>query len=404
MKICVISPSFYPAIVYGGPIISAYHTYEELAKLGVEIFVATTNANGKKKLEVEPNRYIPLKDRLFVKYYDDVVIGRFSWRFVFSVWQDIKGCDLVRMEDIFSTYIPPSLFFARLFRKPVLISARGVLSEWALRNKRVLAKKMWLALLINPFVSNVWWHATSEQEKREIQELYPAAKVIVIPNGTDIAQFGNARRLPGNDYLKKFVGVDRQPGKIVVSMGRLHKVKGFALLIEAFAGLLSDCGDATLLIAGEDDGERENLEIQIERFDLKGKAFLIGALKGQDKAEFFAGADLFVLSSYSENFGNVYLEAMAAGLLVVASKGTPWEQVDGIGCGKWVECSVDAVRSAMHEILAGDPEAMGKLAREYAQQYDWRNVAKEFESVFARMLGLSRPAMNEHLESDHAEQ
>ncbi|MBZ0093868.1 MAG: glycosyltransferase [Sulfuricella sp.] len=403
MKVCVITPAFYPAIVYGGPIISTYHTYEELAKLGVEVFVATTNANGKKKLEVEPNRYIPFNDHLFVKYYDDTVIGRFSWRFVFSVWQDIRGCDLVRVEDIFSTYIPPSLLFARLFRKPALISARGALSEWSLRNKRALAKKMWLALLINPFVRKAWWHATSGQEKREILELYPAAKVIVIPNGADVAEFGNARRLPGNEYLRKFAGVDRQPGKIVVSMGRLHKKKGFTLLIEAFGGLLSDFIDAVLLIAGEDDGERGSLENQIERLGLKGKVFLVGELKGQDKAEFLAGADMFVLPSYSENFGNVYLEAMAAGLPIVASKGTPWEQVERIGCGKWVECSADAVRSAMYEILAGDHGAMGKLAREYAQQYDWRNIARGFESAFAMMLGLPRLEMNEHPEIDHAE-
>lgn len=402
MKVCVITPSFYPAMVYGGPIISVYHTCVELAKLGVEVFVATTNANGTKKLEVEPNRYLPFNDHFFVKYYGDTVIGRFSWRFVVSVWRDIRGCDLVRVEDIFSTYIPPSLLFARLFHKPVLISARGVLSEWSLRNKRALAKKIWLALLINPFLGNAWWHATSEQEKREIQGVYPAAKVMVVPNGVDVALFGNTRRLPRNEYLKKFAGVDRQPGKIIVSMGRLHKKKRFALLIEAFADLLDYFGDATVLIAGADDGEKENLEKQIERFNLQGKVFLVGALKGQDKAEFLAGADLFVLPSYSENFGNVYLEAMAAGLPIVASKGTPWEQVERIGCGKWVEGSVDAVRSAMYEILAGDHGTMGQLAREYARQFAWRNIAREFESVFAMMLGLPRLEMNESPEIDHA--
>jgi glycosyltransferase involved in cell wall biosynthesis len=386
MKVCVIIPAFYPAIVYGGPIISTYHSYEELAKLGVEVFVATTNANGKKKLEVKPNTPITFSDRFFVKYYDDTVIGMFSWRFVFSVWQDIKGCDLVRVEDIFSTYIPPSLFFARLFRKPVLISARGVLSKWSLRNKRVLAKKMWLALLIKPFLRFTWWHATSDNERREILELFPLARVVVIPNGVDVAQFGNARRLPGIEYLKKFAGIDRQPGKIVVSMGRLHKKKGFALLIEAFGGLVVDFGNATLLIAGEDDGERVNLENLIEQFDLKERVFLVGSLKGQEKAEFLAGANLFVLPSYSENFGNVYLEAMAAGLPIIASKGTPWEQVDRIGCGKWVDCTVDAVRSAMHDILAGDPNGMGTLAKDYAQKCDWSNIAKEFTSVFGMMM------------------
>src|SRR5207247_284495 len=129
VKICVVIPSFYPASIYGGPIFSAYHTCKELATQGVDVFVSTTNANGNKKLEVVPNRLVRLRERFFVKYYDDAIIGRFSWRFILSVWKDIRACNVVRIEDIFSSYIPPSLLYARLFRKPMLISARGVLSE-----------------------------------------------------------------------------------------------------------------------------------------------------------------------------------------------------------------------------------------------------------------------------------
>jgi len=385
MRVCVISPAFYPATVYGGPIVSIYHTCLELANLGVDVFVSTTNASGTKKLDVQKNRFIRLRDRLQVKYYDDTIIGRFSWRFTCAVWGDIRSCDIVHIEDIFSTYIPPSLLFAKLFKKPILISPRGVLGFWAFRSKKVLLKKLWLALLIRPFLRDSWWHATSEREKVEILEFYPMAKVAVIPNGIDTEAFGKALGLPRNEYLRRYAKVNQGAKIVVVSMGRLHKVKAFDVLINAFAELIADFGDAVLLIAGADDGQRNDLENQITRLGLERKVFLVGEVSGQEKVDFLAGGDLFVLPSHSENFGNVYLEAMAAGLPVVASKGTPWSEVEGAGCGKWVENTVGATWSAMRDILKGDTKTMGKVARDYARRYDWRNIATQFRAVFCEM-------------------
>jgi len=386
VKICVVTPSFYPATIYGGSIFSTYHTCAELAAQGVEVFVSTTNANGGKKLDVVPNRAIRFGERFFVKYYDDTIVGRFSWRFILAVWQDIKACDVVRIEDIFSTYIPPSLLYAKLFSKRMLISPRGVLSKWALGSKKAFLKQVWLTFLIKPFLRKSWWHATSMQERAEILEFYPKAKVVLIPNGIDFDQFGRVQRLSRNQYMKRFAKVDRSPEIIVVSMGRLHKVKAFSVLVDAFARLLADAGDAALLVAGEDEGERRNLESQIARLSLTGKVFLVGEVSGQDKVDFLAGGDLFALPSHSENFGNAYLEAMAAGLPIVASKGTPWAEVEDAGCGKWVENTVEATYSAMKDILKGDAKAMGKAAMDHAKRYDWRNIAVQFKAVFSEMM------------------
>ena len=395
LRVCVVVPSYYPASIYGGPIFSIHHTCKELALQGVEVFVSTTNANGNGKLEVEPNCFVRLGECYNVKYYDDTIIGRFSWRFIAFVWKDIRVCDLVRIEDIFSTYIPPSLFYARLFRKPILISPRGALSMWSLKSKRAILKKIWLAFLIKPFLRDNWWHATSEQEKNEILEFYPKAKVAVIPNGIDVEQFGNVQHLPNSEYMKKFAKVDKTANMIVVSMGRLHKKKGFDILIDAFGGLVDDFEDAVLLIAGKDDGERTQLEDQIARLGLEDKVFLIGEVSGQDKVDFLAGGDLFVLPSHSENFGNVYLEAMAAGLPIVASKGAPWERVEKYGCGKWVENSAEATRTAMREIMEGDRALMGELAKKFAAQYDWSDVARSFQTLFEQIANKAKPVKAE---------
>jgi glycosyltransferase involved in cell wall biosynthesis len=324
--------------------------------------------------------------RYRVKYYHDTVVGRFSWRFILSVWRDIRDSDLVRIEDVFSTYIPASLLYASLFRKPVLISPRGVFSRWALASKRHWLKRIWLALLISPFVRKAHWHATSVQEEQDIRRLYPDAKIFLIPNGIDLAEFERAAPCTRADYLRRFAFADRGPGPVIVSMGRLHRAKGFDILIDAFAEVVRSFEQAVLLIAGSDDGAKAELQERVARLALREKVFFVGELLGDDKVLFLSGADLFVLPSHSENFGNVYLEAMACGVPVVASRQTPWQNVEAFGCGRWVENTAEATASAMRSLLISDRNALSTRAKMLASRYDWAGVATQFRAAFDGVL------------------
>lgn len=386
MKVCIVVPSYFPAIVYGGPIVSIHQCSKELSLMGIEVRVSTTNANGNSKLEVVPNVFHHLQKNYNVKYYDDTVIGRFSWRFVALVWEDIRRCDVVKIEDVFSTYIPPSLIYAKLFRKPVIISPRGALSAWALANRRHLLKKIWLRALVKPFLRNSWWHATSIQERDEIKACYPSARVVVIPNGIDLEEFSKSEPIGRREYLKRFANMDAECGPVIVSMGRLHRKKGFDVLIDAYDEIRRVYADALLLIAGNDDGERALLEQQVESLSLQGRVLFVGEISGLDKVEFLTGADVFVLPSHNENFGNVYLEAMACGVPVVASKATPWADVERFGCGKWVDNSVSETASAILELLARDRATMVASAKEFAARYSWPYAAKCFQETFSEML------------------
>ncbi len=386
MKVCIVVPSYYPATIYGGPIVSIHECARQLCALGIEVDVSTTNANGDCRLNVTPNVYYTFQENYRVKYYNDAIIGRFSWRFIISVWRDIRRCNAVKIEDIFSANIPPSLLYAKLFRKPFIISPRGVLSKWSLSSKRPLLKKLWLALLIKPFLHGSWWHATSLQESDEIKEYYPAARVVLIPNGIDLEEFSNPATLSKSQYLMRFAKMSENEGPVIVSMGRLHRKKGFDVLIDAYAEVWRLYPGALLLIAGADDGEKADLERRVESLSLRGRVTFVGEVTGPDKAEFLSGADLFVLPSHSENFGNVYLEALACGVPVVASKGTPWEEVEEFGCGKWVDNNVAATSAAMLELLGGDRAAMSMSARELAARYTWTNVAKRLQETFEMML------------------
>ena len=190
LKILTVIPSFYPAVVYGGTIFSSLHTCRELIKLGHRVRVVTTNTNMHCHLEVAPNCYLEIEPGLWVKYYHDTLLGRFSWPLFRHIRQDIAWADVVHVQAIFNSPTPIALYHARQLGKPVLLSPRGVLGEWILHQGLPL-KRWWLKCFIQPYANDVHWHATAEQEKEEIFNHFPNAQVHVIPNGIDTELFRN---------------------------------------------------------------------------------------------------------------------------------------------------------------------------------------------------------------------
>ena len=382
MNITLIIPAFYPATVYGGPIFSTLHACEALSALdNIEVKVSTTNANRDSRLVVKTNQWLTFNKQFFVKYYNETLIGKFSLSLYLNIWKDIKQADIVQIQAIFSTPTPISLFFATLFKKPILLSPRGSFCDWGL-NQGSHFKNLWIKLFISPFNSSIYWHATCQQEKNDILKLFPDARVFIIPNGIDIKAFSYANNLSKEAYLQKFTQQTITASKILVSMGRLHKVKGFDILINAFVTILNTYTDAVLLIAGKDVGEKQALVALIKEHNLSNHVFFVGEISGQDKVDFLANADLFVLPSHTENFGNVYIESLAAGTPIVASTNTPWQEVEIANCGKWVANTVKDTSTAILELLIQDRELMRINTKAMANNYEWQNIAIKFKETF----------------------
>ena len=382
MKISVIIPSFYPATVYGGPIFSSLNTCQALSEItNLEINVSSTNANMDSKLKVKTNCWLVFSKHFFVKYYNETFIGKLSLSLCLNIWKDINQADVIHIQSIFSTPTPVSLFFAKFFKKPTLVSPRGSFCDWGL-NQGNGFKSLWIKLFILPFINFIYWHATCQQEKNDILKQFPNARVFIIPNGIDIKEYTQFNFLNRAEYLQKYTKYNSSPSKIIVSMGRLHKVKGFNILIKAFINVLYVYKDAFLLIAGKDVGEKSSLDVLIKNNNLSNNVFFVGEITGQEKVDFLANADLFVLPSYTENFGNVYIESLAAGTPIVASTNTPWQDIEYANCGKWVPNTIIDTSHAMLEVLKQDRETTRTNSKEYAYKYEWGNIANQFKQVF----------------------
>lgn len=382
VKLLIVIPSFFPATIYGGPIFSTLYASRALAaRSGMEVSVATTNANMTSRLDVVKNRWTEIEPGVHVKYYNDTWINKLSLPLFFNLWRDVRKADFIHVQGIFSTPTPVALFYAKWFKKPVLLSPRGAFAPWIMA-LGATKKRRWLDIMIRPMAKNIRWHATSDQEKDEILTHFPVASVVIVPNGIDLDAYAHVNRLSKKAFVQKYADRAFTPEHIVISMGRLHAKKGFDILIDAFSRLGEGFENSVLMIAGDDETEQANLEAQIERLGLKERVFLVGAVSAQDKIDFLANADLFVLPSHNENFGNVYVESLAAGTPIIASKNTPWQSVETFECGLWIENDIASVTQGMTSMLGADIAKKRENAKKLAKNYQWDTIAKQFETVY----------------------
>ncbi|MEO1450590.1 MAG: glycosyltransferase, partial [Bacteroidota bacterium] len=258
MRISMVIPSFYPATVYGGTIFSSLHTVKSLVARGHEVWVSTTNTNMHGKLDVPVNQFTEMEPGLMVKYYDETIVDKFSYALYKGLREDLEKADVVHVQAIFNTPVPRALSLARRLDKPTLLSPRGVLGEWIMGQGNPL-KRMWLKQLIAPHVPRIRWHATSQQESDEIRSHFPDANISEIPNGVDLSTFQEPEYMDAAAFHKAFGGPHAAtPSVRIVSMGRIHRKKGFDILIKSFQQLLETHPDAHLYIAGQNEGAQSD--------------------------------------------------------------------------------------------------------------------------------------------------
>lgn len=215
-------------------------------------------------------------------------------------------------------------------------------------------------------------------------------KINVIYNGVSLDKFRY------KDYA--FRGKTREEmdisgdKKVLISVGRLHKVKGYINLIKAIELLNQKDPNITLVIIG-DGGERSNLEQQIKKTGLKEKILLLG--QKEDVSKYLNAGDIFVLSSKWEGFGIAIVEAMACGILVIATKvgGVP-ELVEDGKTGFLVEPGNARALAQKIQYVLNLPEEhrkkIGENARKLVEEkFSLQKMVREYEDLYARLRGYS---------------
>ena len=268
------------------------------------------------------------------------------------------------------------------WRVPLIIQPRGMLEPWALGQK-AFKKRVALALFqqADLDIARIFV-ATSEMEAENLRCLGLRQPVALIPNGIDLAI---QRPLAASDYFNP----NRE--RIVLFLSRVHPKKGLLELVEAWGRLLPS--GWRLRIAGPDEGGHwSQVADLVHHLGLRSCIDYLGPVEGIKKADLYHQADLFVLPTFSENFGMVVAEAMAYGLPVITTRGAPWAELESQGCGWWIDIGVEPLIRALRVAMSlsdDDRRAMGQRGRKYVQRFDWKRIADQTLRLYLWVLGLA---------------
>jgi glycosyltransferase involved in cell wall biosynthesis len=191
-------------------------------------------------------------------------------------------------------------------------------------------------------------HYTSDQERIEAEALQVTAAVAIIPNA--LPDFSN--RVAAGEFRARYP--ELQNRRIVLFLSRLDPIKGLDLLLPAFAKLRRQVPNVSLVVAGTGETEFVNgLKAKAESLGIAADVLWPGFLEGIEKQSALTDADLFVLPSYSENFGIAALEAMAAGLPVIVSDHVAiHREISQARAGMTVACDVNQITDALARLLS----------------------------------------------------
>lgn len=381
MRILHLIPSYSPAILANGVIGPMHVLNKELAGKGVEVTVYTTNLDGNKTLDVPLSQEVIL-DNVKVTYFP---ITYKPWCYSAalhgSLIHNLKKFDLIHISSVFLSVSTLGGYYAKKFNKPYIISPHGSLMQKPLQHHH-LKKKIYLNLIEKRNLSGASaLHFTGEKEKEEyLAAGLPFKKVLTLPYSFDTEGFIKDEIPPGIFREKFQIGRNK---KIILFLGRISWKKGLDTLIPAFAQVLEKEPEAILVIAGPDDeGYARKIKFQISNLKLDGKVIFPGTLLGDDRLAAYQEADVFVLPSYSENFGMAVAEAMYLKLpVVVTDRVGIADEVQHSEAGLVVEKEPNQVTNAILNILSNPDLAkkMGERGRALIiKQFSCDKIAESF--------------------------
>ena len=282
-------------------------------------------------------------------------------------------------------WLPTNHIVARAARQqgvPFVVSTRGMLEPWARQNSRLKKAVAWWVFQRRDLASAALLHATAPSEAQALRSVGLRAPIAVIPNGVHVPPKTDRHPRPDGELRR------------ALFLSRVHPKKGLPLLLDAWAEVRPAGWE--LVVAGPDEGGHQaELEARAARLGLDEVSFL-GPIGNEKKWDLYSSADLFVLPTYSENFGVVVAEALAAGVPVLTTTGAPWAELETHRCGWWVEPAprplAEALRAAT-EATDGERAAMGARGRTLVRDsYGWDGIAVQMLGVYEWLSGRQTSA------------
>ena len=379
LNILHVIPSVSP--VRGGPSRIIEVMEAAVTEAGAQVTTATTDDDGwgrRLAIDARPvqvNRATRFYARKWLDFYN-IAPGIVPW-----LWTNVRRFDVVHIHALFSFSSIAAAIVARAQGVPYIIRPLGTLTTYGIRQRRHWLKRLSLAFIEGPILrGSVATHFTSKAEWDEAAALGIPLRGIVIPLGVEGSAPATREAL-----LRDFPTLEGRQRLLFLS--RLDPKKNVEGLLRAFAELQHWRAQAILLIAG--DGPAPYVAILKELARSLGIArhvFWLGHVEGPRKSAAFAAADVFVLPSFSENFGIAAVEALLAGLPCVLGEGIAIaKDIEEAGAGVVTAPEPKAIARAIEQLLGDDTlrRDMGARGKAFAEcHYSIRAMAEQLVTLY----------------------
>lgn len=357
----------------GGPSRSVTHLLAKMGKVFAKMSIALYTTNSSTPIVTSF-----AQSNIKLKFFRSKKLGR-----LIGLEQQLTddNPDIFHGQAIWDLPVHQMAKTARRLKAPYIITPRGMLEPWSLRQKRL---KKRLALRLYQYKDlrlASCLHATAPMEADSIRALGLRNPIALIPNGVPIEDF----------EIKDFN--EKKRSKKILFLSRIHEKKGLEMLIEAWSQVSGQVAEGwTIDIVG--NGEPvyiDQLQKSIEQKKLLKAIRIKAPLDGADKIKAYQEAAIFVLPTYSENFGVVVAESLACGTPVITTKGAPWQDLESYECGWWINIGVEALKTALEKAIQTPNEQLAQMGvngrKLIEKKYSMQAVATQMHRLYQWILG-----------------
>ncbi|MBS0659835.1 MAG: glycosyltransferase [Verrucomicrobia bacterium] len=262
---------------------------------------------------------------------------------------------------------------ARRARVPYVISPRGMLEPWAVGFRAWKKRLAWTLFQGRDVAGAAALHATAAAEADGFRALGLTQRIITLPNGVELP--------PPGEPIPPAAGEPRT----ALFLSRLHPKKGLVELVQAWAAVRPP-GWRLRLIGHDNTGHTPEVEAAIRAAGVADSVRVEPPVEGAERWRTYRSAELFVLPSYSENFGLVVAEALACGVPVITTTATPWAGLVERRAGWWIECGRDPLVPALCEATGLPGEALRAMGERGAtwvrEEFSWERIGRAMLAAY----------------------
>ena len=383
MRILQVTSAYYPELQFGGPPRKIHRLSRGLAQREYKINVVTYDSNnraagGCKSIDAVHVQYI----RWF---------GKNNWQIPLDAGElieSIRSADLIHCYGLYNLLCPMAAFLAKRTGRPFVLEPLGM---YVPRSGRERLKRLYHRV----FTSWMCRHAakviaTSSTERAELRTLVNDDRLALRRNGIDVNAF---RNLPSGAAFRADLGI-AEGENLILYIGRISPIKNLIPFVEAFheAGLKH----SHLVLVGPmlEPDYADKLQARIHALELEDRVLLAGPLYGEEKLAALAAADLFVLPSLSESYGNAAGEAVAARVPVLLTNTCGIAEIihgrAGLSVPLHKSALTDGLRTMLHD--AGRRQELTNRRADVITELSWEKPLQQTEKLYQQIL---RP-LSEH--------